>query len=210
MKNKSYILVFVLVVALTSCLKRKGEEPSANEPINTNNTAEIITTMKVYIKDSISNNFILGSPFTFKDPDGDGGILGAFLPNASDSLITLDSNKTYFAEIILLDETKNPVDTISNAVIAEGIEHQFFFNQTNPIGNPYTTIVAGSGIKIIYDDIDANNRGVGQKIKIKTSSPTAGTQFPLLITLRHQPGNKDGTFAPGETDVEVKFKIKVN
>ena len=194
----------------TSCLKRKGEEPSANEPINTNNTAEIITTMKVYIKDSISNNYIIGSPFTFNDPDGDGGIIGSFLPSASDSLITLDSNKTYYAEIILLDETKNPTDTISNAVITEGIEHQFFFNQTNPTGNPYTTIVSGSGIKIIYADIDANNRGIGQKTTIKTSSTTAGIHYPLLITLRHQPGSKDGTFAPGETDVEVKFKIKVN
>jgi len=210
MKNIFYLLLLTTIILFASCLKRKGEEPSANEPINPDNSAEVITTMKIYIKDSISNNAILGSPFMFKDPDGDGGIAGTFAPNASDSLITLDSNKTYVAEIILLDETKNPIDTISNAVIAEGQEHLFFFNQTNPIGNPYTTMISGSGIKITYADLDATNRGIGQKIKLRTSSSTGGIQSPLVITLRHQPGNKDGTFAPGETDVEVKFKIKVN
>lgn len=33
--------------------------------------------------------------------------------------------------------------------------------------------------------------------------------FPFTVTLRHQPDAKDGSYAPGETDVEVHFKIRV-
>jgi len=198
------------MLSITSCLKKKGEEPSANNPINPDNAGEIVTTMKIYIKDSITGNQIVGSPFTFKDADGDGGSAGGFLPNAVDSLITLNDSTTYLAEIILLDETKTPVDTISNEVVEEGQEHMFFFEQSNPIGNPYSATLFGSNVKITYLDLDINNRGIGQQFKIKTNSNTAGFQHPFTITLRHQPDAKDGTFAPGETDVEIRFKVKVN
>lgn len=59
-------------------------------------------------------------------------------------------------------------------------------------------------------DLDANNRGIGQQFKIRTNGSTVGSQHPFRVTLRHQPGAKDGTFAPGETDVEIKFKVKVD
>ena len=203
-------IIFLTALIITSCLKKKNEEPSANNPLSPTNSGEIITTIKIYIKDSVSGNYIMGSPFTFKDADGDGGNIGAYLPLAADSLITLDDSTTYLAEIFLLDETKNPVDTISNEVVEEGQDHMFFFEQSNPVGTPYSTILSGSGIKITYLDLDANNRGIGQQIKMKTNLHTSGNQFPFTITLRHQPGTKDGTFPPGETDVEVRFKVKVN
>jgi len=198
------------MLSITSCLKKKGDEPSANNPLSPTNSSEVITTMKIYIKDSITGNQITGSPFTFKDADGDGGNVGSFLPLATDSLINLNDSTTYQAEIFLLDETKTPVDTISNEVVKEGQEHMFFFEQTNPIGNPYSAMLLGSNIKITYLDLDANNRGIGQRFKLKTNLNSAGVQFPFRVTLRHQPGVKDGTFAPGETDVEIRFKVKVN
>lgn len=205
------ISIYILIVLIaSSCLKKKGDEPSANNPLSPTNSSEVITTMKIYVKDSITGNQITGSPFTFKDADGDGGNLGSYLPLAADSVITLDSMKTYLAEIILLDETKTPVDTISNAVIEEAVDHMFFFEQINPFGNPYSTIISGANVKITYLDLDANNRGIGQRFKLKTNSNSAGVQFPFRVTLRHQPGVKDGTFAPGETDVEIRFKVKVN
>ena len=36
------------------------------------------------------------------------------------------------------------------------------------------------------------------------------SKSPLTIELKHQPGVKDGTYAPGETDIQVAFKLKVN
>ena len=202
-------LVAVGALAFAACKKDKKEDPAPTNPAPTN-TAEVITTMKIYIKDSITGNQITGSPFIFKDADGDGGSAGGFLPNAADSLITLNDTTTYLAEIILLDETKTPADSISNEVVTEGQEHMFFFEQSNPTGTPYTTMLTGSGVKITYLDLDANSRGIGQQFKIRTYGSTTGSQHPFRVTLRHQPGAKNGTFAPGETDVEIKFKVKVD
>jgi hypothetical protein len=199
----------VASIAFIACKKENSLEPTPSNPAPPINNSEVITTMKIYIKDSISGNFISGSPFTFKDADGDGGNPGAFLPNAADSVISLDTNKTYFAEIILLDETKTPADSISNEVMAEGAEHMFFFEQTDPVGTPYQLTLPGSDVKITYLDLDANNRGIGQKFKIRTNS-AATNQLPFRVTLKHQPAVKNGSFAPGDSDVEVKFKLKVN
>lgn len=210
MKAKLMTLVAVGALAFAACKKDKKEDPAPTTPNNPTNTAEVITTMKIYIKDSITGTQITGSPFIFKDADGDGGSAGGFLPNAVDSLITLNDTSSYFAEIILLDETKNPADSISNEVVSEGQEHMFFFEQTNPAGTPYSSMLTSSGVKIIYLDLDVNNRGIGQQFKLRTYGSTGGAQHPFRITLRHQPGAKDGTFAPGETDVEIKFKVKVD
>ncbi len=209
MKTKIMTLIAVGALVFTACKKDKKEDPAPNNPAPVN-TAEVITTMKIYIKDSVTGLAITGSPFTFKDADGDGGTAGGFLPNAVDSLITLNDSTAYLAEIILLDETKTPVDTISNEVVEEGQDHMFFFEQTSPSGNPYSATLSGSNVKITYLDLDANNRGIGQQFKIKTNANTAGLQHPFRVTLRHQPGSKNGTFSPGETDVEVRFKVKVN
>lgn len=200
---------------LGACKKDKQEEPAPSNPVNPNES-EVITTMKIYIKDSASMTNISGSPFIFKDPDGDGGATGGFLPTAADSVIILDANKAYYAEIILLDETKNPVDSISNEVQAESKEHFFVFNNSDATlysaSNPYYSVFNGSNIKVTYADLDNGSpqRGLGQKIWINTFAGTGGMQYPFKVTLRHQPDAKDGTYAPGETDVEVRFKVKVN
>jgi len=196
-------------MAFTACKKDKQEEPKPNNPTPTPNASEVITTLKIYLRDSVSGIPVAGSPFVFKDADGDGGNAGAFLPTAADSIINLDANKTYFAEIILLDETKSPADSISNEVVEEGAEHMFFFEQVDPSGTPYQLTIPGSDAKITYLDLDANNRGIGQQFKIRANTANAN-QLPFRVTLKHQPEVKNGTFAPGDSDVEVKFKIKVN
>lgn len=213
MKTKIMTIVAASLLVFAACKKDKKEDPAPAAPAPTN-PSEVITTMKIYIKDSITGNPITGSPFIFKDADGGGG--GGFLPNAADSLITLNDTTTYLAVIILLDETKTPADSISNEVVEEGAEHMFFFEQSNPTvtgtgtGTLYTTMLTGSGVKITYLDKDDYYRGIGQQFKLRTYGSTGGAQHPFRVTLRHQPGTKDGTYAPGETDVEVKFKVKVD
>ena len=211
MKTTLRLAIYVVAAAMvvTACKKDKQAEPKPNNPAPTPNASEVITTMKIYLRDSVSGIPIVGSPFMFKDADGDGGNAGAFLPTAADSIINLGANKTYLAEIILLDETKNPADSISNEVVAEGAEHLFFFEQVDPSGTPYQLTLPGSDVKITYLDLDANNRGIGQQFKIRANTATAN-QLPFRVTLKHQPDVKNGAFAPGDTDVEVKFKLKVN
>lgn len=210
--NKTVVLLALLTVLIFSACKKdkKTPEPAPNNPPPPVNTEEVITTMKLYLTDSASSAV---SVYGFEDADGDGGNAGAFFgTNQSDSVFTLAANKTYFMQIILLDKTKTPIDTISNEVEEEGEDHMFFFNSTNPTGTPFSTILSGSNIKVTYTDLDAGTptRGIGLTTRLRTYASTGSTKNPFTVTLKHQPGVKDGTFAPGDSDVEVGFKVIVN
>ncbi len=206
---KSFSYAIIISAFLFACKKDKST-PTPQNPPPPANEEEVITTVKLLFTDSASN---LVTTFAFEDADGDGGNAGAFLgTNQSDSVITLQANKTYSLQILFIDVTKNPDDTISKEVLAEGAEHMIFFNATNPTGDPYQLSLAGSGISIKYLDTDGGtpSRGVGLRTRVRTYATTGGNKYPFKVTLKHQPGTKDGTFAPGDTDVEIPFKIVVN
>lgn len=208
------IIVVAMLMLTASCRKTKTEpEPFPNP---TPNEEEVITTFKLILTDSATNT---SATYMFKDPDGDGGQPAFYGPTSTtqtDSVFTLGVNRTYYGEIILLDETKNPVDSISNEVEEEGHEHMFFYNHGNNVilqsGNPYTVQMNGSGIKITYTDLDAGTPqiGIGITTRWRTYAAAGASKFPLNISLRHQPDAKNGTYAPGETDISVDFKVKVN
>lgn len=209
-KMKTLTLIIILLVITTSCLKKSKLEANVENPLLPSNENEIITTMKLAINNGTNTTYYL-----FKDPDGDGGIVGAYgnlsntLTAQSDSVITLFTNQSYTVNILLLDETKSVIDTISNSVLSEGVDHMFFFNAINPTGNPYSLYLTGSMVTINYLDLDANNRGIGLTTKWIAPSMII-PKSALTITLRHQPDAKDGTYAPGDSDIEVPFKIKIN
>lgn len=215
-KTTSIILMSTLMFA-ASCKKNKKSPEPETSPQPTPDPQELITTFKLLLTDSATNTSF---SYMFKDPDGAGGQAAYYGPtntSQSDSVITLSANKTYYSQIVLLDETKNPADSISNEVNEEGKEHMFFYNNgANSIlstTNPYTVKLNGSGIRITYTDLDAGSpqRGIGLLTKWRTYGATSGnTKHPLNITLKHQPDSKDGTFAPGDSDISVDFKLKVN
>lgn len=175
-------LAISISIAFTAC---KEDEPKPdNKPVN---QSELITTVKLIFTDSAT-----GSKTTaiFKDLDGEGGNA----PSQFDT-IQLAANKSYTTQILLLDESKTAVDTISNEVMEENDEHLFVFTKT--------------GVNIIFSitDKDANNLPVGLSSIWRTSGVSTGT---TTVTLKHQPdGIKNGTAAPGETDVEVTFPCMV-
>lgn len=214
-KITTVALVTLLLVA-TSCKKDKKDPDTTPSPNPPANDEELITTFKLLLTDSATNTTYT---YMFKDPDGDGGQAAFYGPSSTtqtDSVLTLAANTTFYGQIVLLDETKSPVDTVSNEVEKEGDEHMFFYNNgANSIlnsGNPYSVQLNGSAIKVTYTDLDAGTpqRGIGLQTKWRTASSTGATKYPLNITLKHQPTSKDGTFAPGESDISVDFKIKIN
>lgn len=146
---------------------------------------EVITTLSV-----IATNGAETKTFTFRDLDGTGS--GA--PVQFDT-IKLSPSSTYDVNLLVLDETKSPADTTSNEIEEEKNEHIFFL-EPNPSGLATVTIL----------DKDDNNLNVGLHSSWTTGSAGTGT---LKITLRHQPGVKDGTYAPGDTDVEVEFPVVI-
>ena len=200
-------MLAMLATAFTSCKKDKKDEPAPAAPAPPANEGELITTMKVILRDSTAHSTAI---YEFKDLDGPGGNAAAFGgSNQSDSVITILSGHIYKASILLLDETKSPVDTISNEVEEEGADHMFFFNSITPqVATSYTVNLNGGTI-IKYLDSDTNGRGIGLET-LWTANPTSSAIEPLKIELKHQPGVKDGTYSPGETDIQVDFKLIVN
>ncbi len=207
------------IVAVTACEKKKNDPapPSSTTGGSTTgqtNTQEVITDFELHLS-TLSGTNVTTAIYKYIDPDGDGGQPATFGGvNQSDSVITLMANKTYTANIYLLDKTKNPVDSISNEVEEEGDEHMFFFNQINPTFalNQWTSVIGTSGVTVRYNDSDGAStpRPIGLESTFITTTATGTNKFPLTIALRHQPnGVKNGTYAPGDTDVEAPFKFRV-
>jgi len=225
MKTTIKTIAFVAIAALSfsACKKdKKSDEPSVETPIAPTDPPEVITTIRLAITDSITGTT---KTYAYKDPDGDGGTIGAFLnESGTHDTIVLSSNTTYFTKIYILDESKTPTDSTSKVIGGEeSNEHMLFFNgnpaatgnYANTIMNtivPYTIKTNGSNILIKYLDLDNGSpqRNIGLVTRWRTSASTAGIAMPFTIVLRHQPEAKDGTFAPGETDIETEFKVLVN
>lgn len=185
MKTTQILTVTILLLLAMSCKKDKDLQPL---PPPVTNSPELITSMKLIFKDS-ANTTNVTTAF-FNDPDGPGGNA----PVQFDT-IKLQSNKTYLVDLILLDQTKNPVDTVSKEIWNERDDHMFFFQHS------------GINIQTLYLDKDSKNIPVGLSTKWRSGASGNGTS---KITLKHQAGTKNGSITPGETDVEVIFQTKIN
>src|SRR5690606_18340687 len=144
-------------------------------PSPVENEGEVITTLQLHLVDSANsaNTYMI----TFRDPDGDGGVSYDIFDT-----IRIPSGRTYYTIIVLLNETENPADTISNEVLEEANDHLFCFGPS------------GVGTTITITDMDGNSLPIGLKSKWKTTTVANGT---VQITLKHQPDVKDGSCSPG-------------
>ncbi len=173
----------VLLLALSSC---QPEDPIVP------NEEEVITSL-IYTLTPAGG----GTPvvFSISDPDGDGGNA----PTITNGV--LQANKTYNGVITLFNETENPAEAIHPEVLAEGAEHQFFFENTL------------DSITVAYADQDANGQGIGLQTTFTTGAAEQGT---LQVILRHEPNKTaagvaidNATPAGGETDIEVTFNVDI-
>jgi hypothetical protein len=185
---KHMAIAVVAALAITGC--KKDEDVTVAPPIV--NQEELITTMVLSFDGQAG---AADKELRFTDADGDGGGAPVF------DLDTLQAGSNYNVSVFLLNATTTPVDTISNEVLAEGVDHQFFFQP------------AGANITIAYADTDANGAPIGLQTTMATGAASVGT---LKVILRHEP-NKSGagvsagdiTNAGGETDIEVEFPLVI-
>ncbi len=195
--KQSINLTIVFTTAIFSFSSCKKDDPK--KPVDTN-PQEVLTTIliKGYNLNDSSNSKYQFS-YKWEDLDGDGA-------NAPiiDSLI-LDTGIVYNCEILIIDKTKIPFDTVSNEIEEEKNEHQFFYApNTNLIGKFSTEIL----------DFDDNNPKlpVGLKIKISTKS-NQNYALPLIgslnIVLSHYDGVAKSTSKSDESDIDVNFPVKL-
>ena len=180
--QKMLLLLFILG-SVVSCKDKSTETPV---PIN---QSELITEVSLVFRDSVTNSIVQTA--TFSDLDGPGGMVATI-----DSIL-LPSNKTYYMDILVLDETKNPVDTVSNEIVDEGDVHLFVFSPT-PIANfIHTTIL----------DLDVNFKPIGLSSIIHTSNVGLGT---YMVELRHFDSEvAKAANTTYDTDVSITFDVRL-
>ena len=180
MKKVKFLTISIFAIALfASC-----SDDDVPEPVN---EEEVITTLTVTL-DSGSGSVVM----QYQDLDGDGSNAAVVTVSGS-----LNANTIYDGSIVLLNETEDPAENITEEVEEEDLDHQFFYT-------------VGSGLNVTTDYADADSMGnpLGLSFILTTSEASSGA---LTFTLRHEPNKpNDGLeTAGGETDIDVTFDVIV-
>jgi len=180
--KKFSALLLAAALLVVACKKDDG---SVTEPDHDHDhEVELITTVQLGFTGPENEQNIY--TFKFVDLDGPGGN-----PPTTDT-IRLLAGKKYRGVVIFLNEAVNPPENINSEISEELDEHIICYSHNLTSLNVQRMDTDGT-----YEvGIDCNWHHTGL--------PENGT---VTITLKHQPGVKDGTCAPGETDVEVTFPV---
>ncbi len=180
--NKSILntILFVGSFIATAISIQSCTDPTT-PPTPTNET-ELITTVKVELTDTLSGQKL---NYFFRDLDGEGGNA----PSQWDT-IKLSDSSFYKVSIKFLNESnQNAVQDITQEILAEQANHIVCIT-------PQTL----NAIIAITDSDGTYKLGLASTWKTTTAS--TGN---ITIILKHQPGIKNGSCDPGETDVQVAF-----
>jgi hypothetical protein len=183
MKKFKFLVAFAVgaSVVLSACKKEDPETP----PLPTNEE-ELITTFKITFTDPNGVNPTYEA--VFRDIDGTGGNQ----PTVFDT-IRLKPNSTYNASIQFLNESVNPTDTITNEILEEAGDHLVCFN------------ISGANVSVQRTDSD----GVFEIGLLSTWTTLTNSSGNVTISLKHQPGIKNGNCDLGDTDIELNFVTKI-
>lgn len=182
--KKLYVILAIFstsTVILSSCKKEDPETPPAPT-----NEAELITTFKIVFTDPNGINPTYEA--VFRDIDGPGGNQ----PTAFDT-IRLKPNSTYNASIQFLNESVSPVDSITKEILEEAGDHLICYN------------ITGANVSVQRTDSD----GVFELGLLSNWITTNTSSGNVIISLRHQPGIKNGNCDLGDSDIELDFVTKI-
>lgn len=158
------------------------KNPSPNEE------NELITTVALYLTDSLGQS--VSASWRDLTPNDDAG-------RTIDTLV-LKNEAIYNGTIKFLDESKSPVLNLTDEIKSEAKDHLVVYKAVSPLTD--------ENIVIVRTDKDANNLEVGLSLSIEAKKVGTG---PFRILLRHQPGEKNGTEVPGDSDVDVEIPVKI-
>ncbi len=188
---KNALFIAALGGALTAC--RKDDDDSPTPPAPPVNEQELITTVNMIFTSPDSTD---QREWSWRDLDGDGGNVPVITTEP------LAANASYALRIEVLDESNmSAVEDITEEILAEDAEHQFFF------------ITTGTNATIQYTDQDGNGNPVGVASLWTLGMASTGT---ATVVLRHEPDKGaagvsagDITNAGGDTDIEVEFPFVI-
>lgn len=183
MKNVKFLTTILLTALFVASCSNDDDTP---EPVN---EEEVITTLTATLTPSGG-----GTTITLQTRDLDGDGPNAPVVEVSGNLI---SGTTYNGSIVLLNETEDPAEDITEEVIEEAEEHQFFY-----------TIGSGLDVTTEYANFDADGNPLGTEFTLTAVSASTGT---ITFTLRHEPTKPNTGLgdAGGETDISATFDVTV-
>jgi hypothetical protein len=184
MKNNKLIVCLTAAIITLHACKKDADLPKLPEPIN---EPEVITSLTLTFTDSANASNVITASFI--DNDGDGGNQ----PSTFDT-IKLKPNITYFTSLSIFNSIVN--EEITAEIVEEANDHLFIYKPT------------GIDLAIIVTDSDSNTPALPIGLKSKWRAGNVGNGAVQII-LKHQPGIKDGTEAPGDTDVDLNFQTKI-
>lgn len=180
----------LILLAFVACKEDNPSDPGGG------NEQELITKVILTLTENGTSNVVTA---TFNDPDGDGGTAPTI------GSLTLKAGSAYTGKIELKDESKNPVEDITEEVKEEADAHQFFYTPQGALAGRITVTIT---------DKDSKNLPVGLEFTIAVSAGAAVTGSAansLNVALSHFEGTtKNGTSRSPETDVEINFPVNIN
>jgi len=209
--HKPVIIALVIFsLAYSSCNKEEKNVTPA-PPGN-----EFLTTVELKLQNTADPNDIVTAIWKQLDPTETDP------PDTSLALLNLKAGSTYNGQIVILDETQTPPETVSDEIKERENYHLFFFQPT-PISpanlvisktSPYipgtATTTAGPylNLSVTRTDEDTNKPPLQVGLTDQFVTGDASTGW-LRVVLRHQPNVKDGTYSPGSSDLDINFKVKI-
>ena len=181
MKNMKFLTAALFISSLfIGCSKDDAPAPVNEE--------EVITTLTVTL---VPNDGGTAITLQSRDLDGDGS--DAPVITTGD----LTTGVTYSGRIVLLNETVDPADDITEEVEEESLEHQFFYTSEGDLD-----------ITISNENLDTDGNKLGTEFTLVAGAASSGT---LTFTLRHEPTKPNTGLedAGGETDIFATFSVSV-
>jgi hypothetical protein len=181
--SKTLILLATASLLFFNACKKHDDDHKHDDHDHDN---ELITTVRLQFVDSLSKDTF---NYTWSQPGGPGSAV-------SIDTIGLEADRVYLASVDLLDKSKNPVVSVSEAVLADANSHRFI----------YTSSLAGTQIRILDFDQQVPAMELGLKFRFFAANTGTGN---FICKLRHYTASspKSGGLANGSTDIEVEFPI---
>lgn len=160
------------------------------------NPQELITkvTLTLVKLDGQGNPTTETAAAVFSDPDGSGGT------SPSIGTLVLDADAVYNGTIELLDETKNPVENITEEVEEEVDEHQFFYTAEGGIA---------ALISVVSTDTDGNGLPVGLEYRVTVTGGSGATGVLNVVLGHFDEVEKDGVTLSPESDIDIDFPVTI-
>jgi hypothetical protein len=179
-----YHLFLGSLVVFSSC-KDKADTPKPNEE------NELITKVHLHLVAENDSTKMIHAEWSDLTPDDEAG--------RSIDTLRLDTGTVYVGEIELSDQSKNPAVDISEEVEEEKDDHLFIYRQ-DPLD---------SSVRFTFERTDKDSKGLPVGLKFRLTSKNLIGNTRLQVILKHQPGIKDGSEAPGDADLDVWFPVKI-